>query len=159
MVENIKVNKLPSKTWYWLGVNDSSLAWDKENTVNLNEEKRAFTDILTEIALKIKQGEMIDLHYLKSKYEFVDDSILELVSAHNDSLVGGKVSASDSEYSYKDLITKYEDTKKELVRLNGLIEKTDEQTKKLVEENNNLKQENEKLNEEREQIKNILVRK
>lgn len=44
MVENIKINKLPSKTWYWLGVNDSSLAWDKEKTVNLNEENIAVAE-------------------------------------------------------------------------------------------------------------------
>lgn len=52
MVENIKVNKLPSKTWYWLGVNDSSLAWDKENTVNLNEENIVSVENLTDNIIK-----------------------------------------------------------------------------------------------------------
>ena len=52
MVENIKVNKLPSKTWYWLGVNDSSLAWDKENTVNLNEENIVSVENSTDNIIK-----------------------------------------------------------------------------------------------------------
>lgn len=52
MVENIKVNKLPSKTWYWLGVNDSSLEWDKENTVNLNEENIVSVENSTDNIIK-----------------------------------------------------------------------------------------------------------
>lgn len=52
MVENIIVNKLPSKTWYWLGVNDSSLAWDKENTVNLNEENIVSVENSTDNIIK-----------------------------------------------------------------------------------------------------------
>lgn len=52
MVENIKVNKLPSKTWYWLGVNDLSLAWDKENTVNLNEENIVSVENSTDNIIK-----------------------------------------------------------------------------------------------------------
>ena len=129
-----------------------------DKVINLNEEKRAFDEILTEIATKIEQRKMIDLHYLKSKYEIIDNSILEIVSAHNDSLVGNKNANSDNEYSYKDLICEYEAAKKEVARLNSLIEKADLQTKKLVEENAELKEKNEKLNEEREQIKKILIR-
>ena len=26
------INKLPSKTWYWLHVNETKLPWDKEHT-------------------------------------------------------------------------------------------------------------------------------
>lgn len=32
------INKLPSKTWYWLHVNETKLPWDKEHTTELPEE-------------------------------------------------------------------------------------------------------------------------
>lgn len=32
------INKLPSKTWYWLNVNETKLPWDKEHTTELPEE-------------------------------------------------------------------------------------------------------------------------
>lgn len=32
------INKLPSKTWYWLKVNDTKLPWDSEHTTELAEE-------------------------------------------------------------------------------------------------------------------------
>ena len=32
------INKLPSKTWYWLHVNETKLPWDKEHTIELPEE-------------------------------------------------------------------------------------------------------------------------
>lgn len=33
------INKLPSKTWYWLKVNDTKLPWDSEHTTELAEEQ------------------------------------------------------------------------------------------------------------------------
>ena len=39
MSENmITINKIPSKTWYWLKVNDAKIAWDTDNTVSLGDE-------------------------------------------------------------------------------------------------------------------------
>ena len=32
------INKLPSKTWYWLKVNETKLPWDFEHTTELPEE-------------------------------------------------------------------------------------------------------------------------
>ena len=32
------INKLPSKTWYWLKVNETKLPWDFEHTTELSEE-------------------------------------------------------------------------------------------------------------------------
>ena len=128
-----------------------------DKVVNLNEEKRYLSEALAEIAVKIEHGKMIDLNYLRSKYEVVDNSILELVSAHNDSLINGN-NTSDNEYSYKDLISEYESAKAEIARLNLLIEKLSEKEKRLTEENCGLKDENKKLNEEREQIIKILTR-
>ena len=32
------INKLPSKTWYWLKVNDTKLPWDSEHTTELADE-------------------------------------------------------------------------------------------------------------------------
>ena len=127
-----------------------------EKVINLNEEKRNTSDILTEISTKIRNKKIIDLHTLKAKYDYVDDSIIEIVSAHNDSLINS--TESDEEYSYKDIIEKYEQCKTEVIKLNNLIEKTDENTRKLTEENTKLKQENQTLNDEREQIKKILNR-
>ena len=34
----IIINKLPSKTWYWLRVNETSLPWDEEHETVLPEE-------------------------------------------------------------------------------------------------------------------------
>lgn len=33
------INKLPSRTWNWLKVNDTTLPWDEEHTIELPEEK------------------------------------------------------------------------------------------------------------------------
>ena len=34
------INKLPSKTWYWLKVNETKLPWDFEHTTELPEENK-----------------------------------------------------------------------------------------------------------------------
>ena len=33
------INKLPSRTWNWLKVNETTLSWDEEHTIELPEEK------------------------------------------------------------------------------------------------------------------------
>jgi Fe-S cluster assembly scaffold protein SufB len=35
---NLIINKLPAKTWYWLGVNDARIHWDVDKTTFLKEE-------------------------------------------------------------------------------------------------------------------------
>ena len=36
-MENIIVNKLPAKTWYWLNVNEAKFEWDKNATIELEK--------------------------------------------------------------------------------------------------------------------------
>ena len=36
------INKLPSKTWYWLKVNETKLPWDFEHTTELPEENMLY---------------------------------------------------------------------------------------------------------------------
>lgn len=36
--ENIIINRLPAKTWYWLDVNETKLPWDRSNTVELESQ-------------------------------------------------------------------------------------------------------------------------
>ena len=31
-ISEYKINALPSKTWYWLNLNDTKVAWDSEVT-------------------------------------------------------------------------------------------------------------------------------
>lgn len=45
-MENIVVNRLPAKTWYWLNVNEAAFEWDKAASVEL--EKTLITSKATE---------------------------------------------------------------------------------------------------------------
>ena len=42
MDNQITVNRLPSKTWNWLKVNQASVPWDQEQTVDLGTEQHSF---------------------------------------------------------------------------------------------------------------------
>lgn len=42
MDNQITVNRLPSKTWNWLKVNQASVPWDQEQTVDLGTEQHTF---------------------------------------------------------------------------------------------------------------------
>ena len=36
--DKLIINRLPAKTWYWLGVNDARIDWNLEKTVHLPDE-------------------------------------------------------------------------------------------------------------------------
>ena len=42
-ISELKINALPSKTWYWLNLNDTRVAWDS-NTVPCNIETDGYAD-------------------------------------------------------------------------------------------------------------------
>ncbi len=129
-----------------------------DKVVNLNEEKRNVTSMLKEIAQRIENKKMIDIHNFKASYDDVPNGIIDVVSSHNDSLVNSDKSTAEEEkeYSYREIIEQYEELKKEVERLNHLLERADEKTKQLVGKNEELEKENQKYIEEREQIKGIL---
>ncbi|MBQ6547104.1 MAG: hypothetical protein IJL74_03800 [Bacilli bacterium] len=128
-----------------------------EKVTNLNEEKRNTTSMLEEIAKKIEKRKIIDMHNFTANYDSTPDGILDVVSAHNDSLVNSKTNNnSEEEYSYRDIIEQYEECKKEIERLNHLLEKADEKTRQLVGKNETLEKENKGYEEKIEQIKGIL---
>lgn len=129
-----------------------------DKVINLNDEKKTITEALIEIAEKIKDKKVIDINTLKAKHEYSDKAITEIVSAHNDSLVNSNNNNAE-EYSYKELIKKYEEAKKEAIKLDDLTKKLEEKNQTLTEELAIIKQEKKELIEEREQIKNILIKK
>lgn len=42
-ISELKINALPSKTWYWLNLNDTRVAWDSK-TVPCNIETDGYAD-------------------------------------------------------------------------------------------------------------------
>lgn len=52
--ENIIINRLPAKTWYWLDVNETKLPWDRSNTVELESQ--------TVTAAKAEKHEPVRIH-------------------------------------------------------------------------------------------------
>ncbi len=136
------------------GVTDtiSSNIFYVEKVLNLNEEKRINSEILIELTDKIKNKKIIDYSKLKEKYETIDDSIISLVGAYNDSLVEDNT----SNYSYQDLITKYEECKERLLKQEQLITTINKKNQSLTERLNEVTEENNELKTEREQIKKIL---
>lgn len=74
-VSELKINALPSKTWYWLNLNDTRVAWDS-NTVPCNIETdgcaAAFYDAQSndyaDISAAVKQAlQMPLMFYLQMK--------------------------------------------------------------------------------------------
>ena len=153
-IRKIKTCKRYAEMYNGISNTISSNIYFVDKVININEEKNITKKILDFIAEKISQGKIIDYKQLKEKFKHIDDEIMEIVSAHNDSLVKGN--SSDSDYSYKDLIAKYEECKEELLKHKKLIEKLEEKNSRLTDMNNQLKSDNDKLSEEREQIKRIL---
>lgn len=153
-----KVNKLRACKRYSEMYNASSNTINSnlyfvEKVINANEDNYSFNEILQEVSSKIKDKKMIDISQLKAKYNYMDDNIVSIVSAHNDSLV--KTSSSDN-FSYKDLITSLENCKKELEDKNALILKLEDKNNKLTAYNDSLKLENKEYQEREEQIVKIL---
>ena len=108
-----------------------------------------------EIAKLIASNKPVDILKLRSKYEYMDDAMLSIVSAHNDSLTSKN---DDQEHSYKDLITELENLKKQLGKQETLISKIEDENNKLKAKNELLQAENEELNTIQEQAIKILTR-
>lgn len=52
-MENIVVNRLPAKTWYWLNVNEASFEWDSNASVELEKTiitSNAIEPVIVDIA-------------------------------------------------------------------------------------------------------------
>lgn len=138
-----------------------------EKVMNLNEEKGIIAEIVNTIAEKITNNKMIDVRQLQNKFDYpINNFILNLISAYNDSLVIKRNNDKDDnndndnlEYSYKEIIEDYNNCKKELERIESLKNKLEGQNKKLQEQLSSLKNENSTLQDEREQIKKILIKK
>ena len=57
MDNQITVNRLPSKTWNWLKVNQASVPWDQEQTVDLGTEQHSFdTTQPTPVRIVVETG-------------------------------------------------------------------------------------------------------
>ena len=138
-----------------------------EKVMNLNEEKRIIAEVINTISDKITNNKMIDIRQLQNNYDYpINDFILNLISAHNDSLIAKRnndkndINDNDSNlYSYKEIIEDYNKCKNELERIEHLKINLEEQNQKLTEQLSSVKDENRELKDEREQIKNILIKK
>ena len=126
-----------------------------DKTINANEDNYSFKEIMEEISKKISDKKMIDVHQLEAKYDYMDDTIINIVSAHNDSLVK---KSEGNDFSYKDIITELEECKKELERKNSFIEKIEDENNQIKAENELLRLENESLNKDQEQVIKILTK-
>lgn len=158
-ITKLKTCKRYAETYNGVVNTISSNIYYVDKVINLNDEKKIYTDILLEIAKKITERRIIDIHSLQAKYGDTDKSIQEIVSAYNDSLVNKNKSNVEESYSYKDLIEKYESCKAELDKVNNLIEKANKSNELLRSQNQLLRKENGEYKTEREQIQKILSRK
>lgn len=137
--------------------NDAGIDYIKE-CINLKEKVESISDILMEINSKMQKNNMINANKIEKKYGYMDDHILNIISAHNESLRKGSKSKNDDEETttYGDLINEFNQTKEELKKMNGLFTSIEEQNKKLIEENKKLHEENDKHKEKEEAITKIL---
>ena len=139
-----------------------------EKVMSLNDEKRLISEVINNISEKIESGKIVDARQLQNNYDYpINDFILSLISAHNDSLIKRKKDNKDNddinndnnlEYSYKEIIEDYNKCKQELERIENLKVRLEEQNQKLVEQLSSVKDENKELKDEREQIKKILIK-
>lgn len=137
-----------------------------EKVMNLNEEKRTYAEIGDIMFEKMQNGKMIDMRQLQNNYDYpIPEYLVNLISAHNDSLVNKRNNDNDdinndnnSEYSYKEIIEDYNKCKCDLERIENLKIRLEEQNQKLIEQLSSIKEENKELKEEREQIKKILIK-
>ena len=109
-----------------------------------------------EIAETIIKKKMIDVLDLKNRYEYIDESILNIVSSYNDSLMSN--TSNDSTYSYKAIITELENLKQELEKRKTLLEIVEDENNKLKAQIELLKLENQYLNQNQEEAIKVLTR-
>ena len=80
-ISELKINALPSKTWYWLNLNDTRVAWDSK-TVPCNIETDGYADAFydaqsndyADISAAVKTGATDAVDVL-----FADENITSLV--------------------------------------------------------------------------------
>lgn len=124
-------------------------------TMNLYEEKSTIWDILVEITEAIKKKKIINIPKLEKKYGELKGSFVNTISAYNDSLTNNE-NSTENNFSYKDIIEELKVSKTEVERLNNLINKVDNENKKLVERNCTLEEENKELKDKEVKIRQIL---
>lgn len=127
-----------------------------DKVININIDNRTNSRMYEEIAETIIKKKMIDVLDLKNRYEYIDESILNIVSSYNDSLMSN--TSNDSTYSYKAIITELENLKLELEKRKTLLEKVEDENNKLKAQIELLKLENQYLNQNQEEAIKVLTR-
>lgn len=126
-----------------------------DKIININSDNFTSINIFKEIADLISKNESIDILALKEKYEYVDDTILNIVSAYNKSLVSDK---NNDSHSYQSTIAELESLKHELIKRESLFKKIEDENNKLKARNKLLEIENKSLNNNQEEVIKILTR-
>lgn len=127
-----------------------------DTTINLAEEKLLIWKVLDKIAESIKDNESININELEEEYVPVKQSLLNLISAYNDSLLRSSLSSNEASISYKKLIEDIRLSKLEITRLESLIQKLEENNKELTDKVSTLSIENTVLKENEQKIRKIL---
>lgn len=130
----------------------------KKNS-NLQDEKIRIWEIVNKISETIISRKMIRFSELGQKFGKIDENLTNLIGAYNDFLVNNNVNDNDNHYSYSDIITELEETKREIIKKEELINKINEMNKSLASKNETLENENEKLNDNMEKIRSIVSNK
>lgn len=126
-----------------------------EKVQNLYDEKSKIIDILSEINKKISTNSFINAIELENKYGNIQNFLLDLIGAHNDSL-SNKDNSKDNNESYTELITSLKTTKEELEKKDKLIKKLDDNNQELIDRNQILEEENINLKDKVEKIRTII---
>lgn len=140
--------------------NDESI-FHVSKVSNLYEEKKKIFEIVMTITNAIKRKTFIDATKLENEFGDLDESLLNLISTHNNSLTTNDEQQStninaNAESHYKDLILELRNSKKEIEEKDALIEKINTNNEKLTEENQTLKETNNEYQEKEAKIRQIL---
>ena len=126
---------------------------------NLYDEKNKLFEILSIITEAINSKSFIDAIKLETKYENLGESLLNLISAHNNSLSKSSDDSDNSdnqENNYKNLILELKNLREKITNQETLIAKLNNENQKLKEKNQQLQEKNQTLEEKEQKIRNIL---